>query len=393
MTRMHLTKDEEKILRGEEGETRRRAMELLVALGDLDNAERLVPATSAQISGASYKTISDAGLEFLEEFAADARVSIKTTLNPIGMDRENWKEMGIPEKFARLQNRVLEAYRKMNVDLTCTCTPYFIGNRPSKGDDIAWAESSAVVFANSVLGARTNKEGGPSALAAAVIGKTPYSGLHLDENRRPKVAIQVNFQLTSDDYTLLGHAIGKKIGQEVPLITGIDPREDDHKALGAAMAASGAASMYLYRNDHSACGEFDTIEDRITIEENDLDASHDALNTSNEKVDLVTIGCPHLSVREMVDLATFLKNRQPTKGCKAWFCVSRDVARRCPEEVRILKKFGQIACDTCMVVAPLEEFSKTTATDSAKAATYLPTLCKQKVVFATRRDLLRMISK
>jgi predicted aconitase len=390
---MHLTSEEEKVLKGEQGETRRRAMELLVALGDLDDADRLVPITSAQLSGASYKTISDAGLEFLEEFSADAKVSVRSTLNPIGMDRDNWKEMGIPEKFARPQNKILDAYAKMDVELTCTCTPYFIGNRPNVGEDIAWAESSAVVFANSVLGAHTNKEGGPSALAAAIIGKTPYSGLHISENRKPKVSIKVDFQLTSDDYTLLGHAIGKKIGQEVPLITGVDPSEDDHKALGAAMAASGAASMYLFRANHKACGEFDTIEEKIAISENDLDDSREKLNTSHDDPDLVTIGCPHLSVRELVDIASFLKSRSPSKRCMAWFCVSRDVAKHCPEEVRILRKFGQVACDTCMVVAPLEEFSKTTATDSAKAGTYLPTLCKQKVVFAARRDLLRMVSK
>jgi len=390
---MHLTKDEERILKGEEGETKRRAIELLVALGDLDDADRLVPITSVQLSGASYKTISDAGLEFLQEFSADAKVSVRSTLNPIGMDRETWREMGIPEKFAKPQNLILDAYKKMDVELTCTCTPYFIGNRPGAGDDIAWAESSAVVFANSVLGAHTNKEGGPSALAAAIIGKTPYSGLHISENRKPKVAIRVGFELTSDDYTLLGHAIGKKIGQEVPLITGIDPMEDEHKALGAAMAASGAASMYLFRTNHKACEEFDTIEERITIEEEDLDASRDMLSTSNDNVDLVALGCPHLSVREMVDIASFLKDRSPSRRCKAWFCVARDVAKHCPEEVRILRKFGHVACDTCMVVAPLEEFSRTAATDSAKAGTYLPTLCKQKVVFATRRDLLRMISK
>jgi len=392
-TRMHLTKEEEKTLKGEEGETRRKAMELLVALGELDDADRLVPITSAQIAGASYKTIGDAGLDFLQEFSADAKVAVKSTLNPIGMDRENWKEMGIPESFAKPQNLILDAYRRMNIELTCSCTPYFIGNRPNAGSDIAWSESSAVVFANSVLGAHTNKEGGPSALAAAIIGKTPHCGLHIVENRKPKVAIRVGLELAFDDYTLLGHVIGRKIGQEVPLITGIDPMEDEHKALGAAMAASGAASMYLFRNDHKACEQFDTIEERIDVGEEDLDESRAKLNTSSDEVDLVAMGCPHLSVREMVDIATFLKDRTPIKRCKAWFCVARDVAKHCPEEVRILKKFGSVACDMCMVVAPLEGFSKVTATDSAKAGTYLPTLCKQKVVFATRRDLLRMISK
>ncbi|MDH4123030.1 MAG: aconitase X catalytic domain-containing protein [Thermoplasmata archaeon] len=390
---MHITKDEEKILQGELGETKRKSMELLVALGDLSDADRLIPISSAQVSGASFKTISRAGVEFLEEFAIDAKVSVKTTLNPIGMDRDTWKELGIPAGFAVMQKRILDAYDKMGIELTCTCTPYFIGNRPNPGDTIAWAESSAVVFANSVLRARTNKEGGPSALAAAIIGKTPRFGLHIDENRRPTVGIRIEKALASSDYTLLGHAIGRKIGQDVPIIVGIDPTEDEHKALGAAMAASGAASMYLHDRDVNACESFETIDDVISIESHDLNESKDSLSTASDDVDIIAVGCPHLSIKEMIDMAQFLKNRHPSNKCKAWFCVSRDVARHCPDEVHVLKKFGNVACDTCMVVAPLEEIAGTTGTDSAKAATYLPTLCKQKVWFANRKNLLELISK
>ncbi|MEM4262404.1 MAG: aconitase X catalytic domain-containing protein [Thermoplasmata archaeon] len=391
--RMYLTKEEEKILRGESGQARQKAMELLVTLGDLANAERLIEVKSAQIAGASYKTISDAGVEFLEEFAKEAKVIENATLNPIGMDRDNWKQMRIRESFAKPQLRILEAYAKMGVKMTCTCTPYFIGNRPAAGEHIAWAESSAVVFANSVLGARTNKEGGPSALAAAILGKTPYSGLHIEENRQPTVLIKVAFEMTPDDYSLLGHSIGGRIGQKIPLITGIAPTEEEHKALGAAMAASGAASIYHFRKEHSECKEFKTIDERISIERIDLEESREKLNTATDEPDIVTIGCPHLSKNELLDIARFLKNREPTRKCDAWFCVSRDIANQCPEEVGILKRFGQVACDTCMVVAPLEDISKTAATDSAKAGVYLPTLCKQKVMFASRKELLGMISR
>ena len=390
---MHLTREEERVLRGESGKVRQKAMELLVTLGDLANADRLIEIGSVQISGASYKTISDAGVDFLEGFAKDAKVIENTTLNPIGMDRDNWKQMKIRESFAKPQLRILEAYEKMGVKMTCTCTPYFIGNRPSPGEHIAWAESSAVVFANSVLMAKTNKECGPSALAAAILGKTPYCGLHIEENRMPTVSIRVDFKMTTDDYSLLGHSIGGKIGQKVPLITGIAPTEEEHKALGAAMAASGAASIYHLRKRHFDCKEFDAIEERITIERHDLEESKRKLNTATGRPDIITIGCPHLSKREMRAMADYLRSREPMKKCDAWFCVSRDIANQCPEEVKILRKFGQVACDTCMVVAPLEDFSKVAATDSAKAGVYLPTLCKQKVIFATRKELLGMISK
>jgi len=390
---MHLTKDEEKILNGEEGETRRRMMELLVVLGDLSGAEKLIPISSAQISGASYKTISEAGVEFLEEISNDAKVTVKSTLNPVGMDLKDWKTLGISEAFATMQMRIVDAYRKMGVELTCTCTPYFVGNRPGKGQHIAWAESSAVVFANSVLEARTNKEGGPSALASALIGKTPYSGLHLEDNRLPRVGVKIEMQPSFDDYSVFGYAIGKKIGQEVPLITGISPEEDEHKALGAAMAASGAASMYLSRKNHSACREFDTIEEIISIDKEEIRETREALSTTTNNVDMVTLGCPHLSIREMTSVAKFLKRREPNRKYDSWFCLSRGVAEQCPRQVEILRRFGKIACDTCMVVAPLEKLSKISATDSAKAAVYLPTLCNQRVLYTTRKELLELISK
>lgn len=390
---MHLTREEERLLSGEEGEAKRRAMELIIALGDLSDAEELIPITSAQISGVSYKTISDAGLEFLEEFASDAQVTVKSTLNPLGMDMENWRELGISKEFAEKQMRIVESYRKMNVELTCTCTPYFVGNRPKRGEDISWAESSAVVFANSVLGSRTNKEGGPSALASAIIGKTPKYGLHLEDRRLPKVAIKVEAELSHDDYSLLGHSIGRKINQEVPAITGIAPEEDDHKSLGAAMAASGSISMYHYRREHSSCREFDTIEETISIDKEDLQESREILTTITEDIDIIAFGCPHLSERELRSIAGFLKGRETCGKCDVWFCVSRGVANRCPEQLEILRKFGKIACDTCMVVAPLEEISHNAATDSGKAAVYLPTLCKQKVLFAPRNELLEMISE
>lgn len=390
---MHLTREEDRVLDGEQGEIRRRAMELLVALGEISKAESLVPIVSAQIAGASYKTISEAGVEFLEEFSADAKVTVKSTLNPLGMDRDNWRELGIDEEFARMQMRILDAYDRMGVELTCTCTPYFIGNRPERGAHIAWAESSAVVFANSVLGARTNKEGGPSALAAAVIGKTPYYGLQIEENRQPKVEVKVEFEPSFNDFSILGYVIGKSVGQKIPLVTGVNPKEDEHKAIGAAMAASGAVSMYRFTKDRRECSEHDTIEEKISIDKQQLEEARGKLDSSDSDPDIVTIGCPHLSVSEMRGIAETLRGREPRKDCQTWFCVSRKIANDCPNEISIMRKFGKIACDTCMVVAPIERLSRSVATDSAKAAVYLPTLCSQKVLFRSRKELLEMIAK
>ena len=130
-------------------------------------------------------------LQFLSEMAeGGGRVRVLTTLNPAGMDIENWPALGIPPEFAEKQLRVLEAFSRMGVTTTCTCTPYLTGNLPQFGEHLAWSESSAVCYANSIIGARTNREGGPSALAAALTGRTPEYGLHLAENRLPAITFR-----------------------------------------------------------------------------------------------------------------------------------------------------------------------------------------------------------
>ena len=220
---MYLTKEEEKILDGEYGEVLRRCMNLLVSLGDIYGAEKLIPIKSAQISGVSYKTIKDIGLEFLEDFAKEnVKVKVYATLNPAGMDLDAWRCLGIDEEFAKKQLRIIEAFKKMEVEIGCTCTPYLTGNLPKFGEHISWAESSAVSFANSVLGAKTNREGGPSALAAAIIGKTPYYGYHLDENRQATHIIELDSQLISNFrygesfYGALGYLVGKIVKNGTP---------------------------------------------------------------------------------------------------------------------------------------------------------------------------------
>ena len=164
---------------GEEGSAVAKSMEILVALGDIYGAEKLVSISSAQISGVSYKTIGDAGLEYLQELSVDAHVRVPSTLNPAGVDLEIWKELGFSEEFTLKQQAIVEAYQKMGVSTTCTCTPYLVGNVPTLGSHIAWSESSAVCYANSVLGARTNREGGPGALSAAICKFKDQITVHL----------------------------------------------------------------------------------------------------------------------------------------------------------------------------------------------------------------------
>ena len=390
---MYLTRDEENILAGEEGESCRKAMELVVALGKIYGAEDLIEITSAHLSGASYKTIGDGGLKYLEDMVkGGARVSVPSTLNPIGMDRERWKEMHIPPAFAEKQLKIIDLYSRMGVMTTCSCTPYLNNNVPSLGDHVAWAESSALSFVNSYIGARTNREGGPGALASAIIGKTANYGLHLDENRKPTVIIDAETDGSVFSYSMLGQAVGMKIGSGIPYFRGINPSVDDAKTMSAAMAASGSVALYHVEGVTPEAGNFDISGlETIHIGKKELAEAYNKLNTADD-IQLIALGCPHLSVKEMKDIAAFLKGKKKKNpSVEIWFCTSSKVREECPEEVKIMEQFGPVLADTCMVVAPIEGTFQRTGTNSAKAGNYLPTLCSQKVICRDISKLMEVV--
>ncbi|UCE44730.1 MAG: aconitase X catalytic domain-containing protein [Methanobacteriota archaeon] len=389
---MHLTRDEERVLKGEEGTARMKAMELLVALGDIYGAERLIEIESAQVSGASFKTIGDAGIRWLEDFATEGRVSVPAMVNPLGMDLTRWRSMGVSSQFYEKQMRIAQAYGAMGLLPVYSCTPYLAGHRPRDGQHLAWAESSATVFANSVLGARTNREGGPSALAAAILGKTAEYGLHLDESRKPKVLVRLE-SVPTHLIPVAGYLVGKAVGNRIPHIDGLNMIADQHKSFGAAIAATGAVSMYTFRRKGDRIPpKSRSFEETIVLGKTELMRCAEGLRGGDDW-DLVAIGCPHCSPRELRSMASVLKGRKPLKNTDVWFCTSRRVFKTCPEAVAILRRFGRVLCDTCMVVAPIEEMYGRTATDSGKAAAYLPSLGRQKTSYRPTRELLEAISR
>ena len=394
---MYLSKDEEKILNGEKGPVMERLFRLLVRLGDIYGADKMIPVGSVQVAGVSYKSIGDPGTEFLEDMASKgAKVKVITYLNPAGMDLENWDKLGFPKDFARNQLRIMKAFKSMGIIVTSTCTPYLAGNLPRFREHIAWSESSAVSFSNSVIGARTNREGGPSALAAAICGRTPNYGLHLWEKRQPHVKIKVDADLEFNaDFGALGYFVGKQVKNKIPYFTGIkDANTDQLKALGAAMAASGAVALY---HVEGLTPEADLVKkdrlETIIVSKKELDETYETLN-SGKNPDIVILGCPHASLREISTLSSKLEGKRLKKPI--WICTSRvmkEVADRMGFTEIIEKAGGNVVADTCMVVSPIEKMGyKTTGVNSGKAANYLPGFCKQEVVFANINKLIEVQS-
>ncbi|MHA1489574.1 MAG: aconitase X catalytic domain-containing protein [Promethearchaeota archaeon] len=375
---MYLSKEEEQILNGELGEIKAKAIKILTTLGDIFNAEKLIPIESTQIAGISYKTIGDAGLEFIEDWSS-AKVVVESRMNPAGMDLNDWQDLGIPREFAKKQLRIIRALTSMGVKKSCSCTPYLAGLVPTRRSHIAWSESSAVAFANSVLGAMTNREGGPSALSAALIGSTPNYGYHLTENRIAQMVFEVNFNLTNFDFTLLGYYIGTIAKNKIPLIKGIKKANwEQLKSLGAGCAASGGIAMYMIPNITPECESIEKPE-KIVVSKKDLKEVQEKLSNGN-KPDIITFGCPHCSYEEIQKIFVNVKTKN-----KIWIYTSNEVKERIkniPSNIKILS-------DSCMVVSPIKELGiKCIATDSTKCAHYSQNLSQIKCVLKSREELL-----
>ncbi|MDP2215798.1 MAG: aconitase X catalytic domain-containing protein [Methanolobus sp.] len=389
---MYLTKEEEKTLEGEYGETLRKAIEILVALGDIYGADSLIPVKSAQIAGVSYKTIGDAGLEWISDLKGKAR--IPAILNPAGMDMMRWKEMGIEAHFAKKQQDIIAAYENLGIRTKCTCTPYYLeGFDTGYGDHLAWSESSAVCYANSVIGARTNREGGPSALSAALVGKTANYGYHLDEMREPVMSVTVDFEISGSDYGALGYVAGKVIGNRVPIfyLKG-QPSGDEMKSLGAALAASGAVALYHIEGvtPDAIRSKYERPDESLMIEKEQILEVYETGKSGESSLDtdIITLGCPHCSPAELESIAGLLAGKKVAK--EIWVCTSREVAERYPDLVEGIEKSGaKVVCDTCMVVSPATNNYRCMMVNSGKALAYVPSMCGVASRFASIEECIR----
>jgi predicted aconitase len=384
---VYLTREEERVYDGEGGWADQTCIRILVRLGELFSADRLVPIVWAHVSGVSYKTLGDAPIQFLTALAdADARAKVRTTLNPQSLDSEYLKKK-LPDRLKEPQLDILRQFERMGVTSSLTCTPYHL-QRPRRGSHNAWAESSAVVYANSVLGAWTNREGGPSALAAAIIGKTPDYGVHRPENRRADVTVRVEARLQSEtELGALGIFLGKTLGDKTPAIQGLPGiSRGDLKQLCAGLATTGMANMFRL-NDAGLKGA-----ERMSVERRQIKETVEELTTTSPcQPDLVYLGCPHCSLNELKRIAQLVDGERVRKGTEFWVCTSCHTKRLAREYVdRIERAGGHVLDGVCTVVSWTEELGiRTIMTNSAKTAYYAPTLCRAETVLAPLQDCLR----
>ena len=365
---MDLTKEEEQALNGEMGETLETAYRILLATGEATNAEKLIPIKWAHLSGVNYNTIGDSGEEFLRNLSKDARVKVKSTVNPMGFDFDHISEFShIDDEFIEKQKSIRDSYVRMGVEPTFSCTPYDIFDLPEKNTQVSFAESNAAIFANSLGGIKTNKESAFSALASAITGKSPYSDLRKDGSDI-QMTIRMKLENPNElDFGLLGFFAGK-VGDTSVNISGVSqPNRRSCKSLCGGMGTSGTCAKFQFVDEESDGSE------KVDFGKEEMQKIHDELNTS-DKGDLITLGSPQLGLEEISDLSNMLKGKSFQKRCMI-FC-SRAVqnqARNLDYTKEIERAGGEILSDCCTCLTPLIDTNEVDSviTNSVKGAYYL----------------------
>ena len=402
---LELSERDEALLAGELSRAAKMAMSILVRMADVCRAERMLDITGAHVDSAIY--VGDAGLEFAERLAeAGGRVVVPTTLNVSGVDEEHWQEWDVPAEWARKAHRQMLAYQKMGTLPTWTCAPYQTEHAPKFGQQIAWGESNAIVFANSVLGARTERYPDLLDICAALTGRVPAVGLHLDENRAGQLVLDlasVPATLTERDdfYPVLGHLVGQVAGDKIPVIVGLaaSPSENQLKALGAAAASSGSVGLF---HIVGVTPEAPTLEDalhgkapeeRLAISVGTLRRVQKELTTAiGETLELVVLGSPHFSLDEFRQLVPLLEGKKRHSDVTFLVTTSR-IMRQLADAAGLIEPLtrfgGRLTVDTCILATPmLSKSVRTLMTNSAKYAVYSPGLLNVNVAYGSLEDCI-----
>ena len=391
------------MLNGTHGPAVQLAMRILTRMAPLYGASTLLSVTRAHIDGVILT--GAAGLDFAERLAdLGGQVAVPTTLNVMSMDRQRWRDWNLDAAYAEKAHRLGQAYVRMGARPTFTCAPYQTESAPSFGEQIAWSESNAVAFANSVIGARTNRYGDYLDICCALTGRAPAAGLHLDEPRLATVVAELEsippeLPMRDDFYPVFGYLLGSLVADEVPVVSGlgVQPTEDQLKAMAAAAASSGAVAMFHVAG---VTPEAPTVEAAlgnrpprrtVAISAADLRRARQALTTtSGSRLDVVAFGSPHCSLAECRHLARLMSGARAAQSVEVFVTTSRAVRDLLARsgELAILEAFGaRVTADTCIVVAPLvRPDAQVLMTNSAKYAHYGPGLLGVDSVFATTED-------
>jgi predicted aconitase len=378
-------------------------MSIVARMAEVAGANELLDITGAHIDSTVY--IGEAGLEFAERLASlGAKVSVPTTLNVSGLDEHHWREWAVPSDWAKQAYRQMAAYQSMGTLPTWTCAPYQTEWRPRFGQQVAWGESNAIAFANSVLGARTERYPDLFDICCAITGRVPAIGLHLTQNRAGQLLFRLvdvpgQLQRSDDFYPVLGHLIGRVSLDKIPVINGmtVRPEEDQLKAFGAAAASSGGVAMF---HMVGITPEAPTLEqafqgrrpiETIPVDMDALRESRRALtHTDSRKLHMVVLGSPHFSLAEFKRLAPMLQGKRKHPNVKFLVTSSRAMTQLAQRAgvLEPLELFGaQITVDTCILTSPmLPADIENLMTNSAKFAYYTPGLLGKKIAFGSLED-------
>ncbi len=400
---LELSPDERAIAAGRDGEGAAMAMRIVAEAARLLGAPRLIPIRSAHIDGALYH--GDSGTLFAEKLVeGKARVSVRSTLNVGALDLMGCSRVRLEEPQRGMARRMMDAYRKLGCEPTWTCAPYQAGHRPEAGTDVAWGESNAVAFCNSVLGARTNRYGDFLDIACAISGRAPDVGLHRPENRRARLVFDVSalppaFLASEIAWPILGSLYGSETGSTVGVVAGVSghPGEDRLKAFGAAAASSGAVGLFHIAGVTPEAPDLETALGRqspetvIRVTADMVSEARARLTTAGkpERIDAVAIGSPHLSGAEFEQLERLVAGRRLSVPIHA--CTGRHVLPDLDASGRRerLEKCGVvIVADTCVVVTPIlpAKPGGVLMTNSGKFAHYAPGNTGYRVLYASLAD-------
>jgi predicted aconitase len=400
---VQLTTDERAIAAGEHGDGAAMAMRIVAETARLMGADRLIPIESAHIDGALYH--GDSGTLFAERLVAGgAKTSVRATLNVGAIDLTGCSRNRLPAHELEMARRMMTAYQQLGCESTWTCAPYQAGHRPRMGSQVAWGESNAVAFCNSVLGARTNRYGDFLDIACAISGRAPDYGLHRTENRRATVVFDVSNVdrafLSSDlAWPVLGNLYGRVIGDAVGVITGLSfrPGEDLLKAFGATAASAGSVGLFHVAGatpeapDEATALQSVPPDQRIDVTNAMVRDAQGRLSTADraDRIDAVAVGSPHLSLEEFDTLRLRLNGRR--LAVPIYACTGRHVLRLLERDGhrQALESSGVIiVADTCVVVTPIlpEKPGAILMTNSGKFAHYAPSNTGYSVLYGSMAD-------